>query len=294
MYPPEFNYERAKSVDHAITLINEHADEETELLAGGHSLIPTIKTGLANIDTVIDIGRLDAIQGVEENNDMTRIGALTRYSDIVSHNGLQENTTAIAEAAEAIGDIQVRNMGTIGGNIAHADPASDLPAAVLASNAQLVAKGPDGERRIDIDDYFQMMYTTALESNEILTWVEIPNLGPTDAGAYVKKPSPSSGYAIIGVAAVLYTNGEEIESARVAVNGAMDHAVRLDPVEEALSDEPLTEETIDAAAERAGDGLDVNMMMSDNQASAKYRQSLLPDYTTRVLKSSLEQVQGAQ
>lgn len=290
MYPPDFNYERAESVEHAVTLISEHADEETELLAGGHSLIPTIKTGLANVDTIIDIGELDAIEGIEEDDDSTRIGAMTRYADIVSHDGLWENVTVIAEAAEEIGDIQVRNMGTIGGNVAHADPASDLPAAVLASNAQLVAQGPSGERQIDADDYFQMMYTTALESNEILTRVEVPHLGSTDAGAYVKKPSQSSGFAVIGVAAVLQTDGEKIESARVAVNGAMDHAVRLDTVEEAVVGEPLTEDAVESAAEHAGDSLDVNMMMSDNQASAKYRQSLLSDYTARAFNSALGRV----
>lgn len=290
MYPSEFAYEQAESVDHAVRLIDEHADEEIELLAGGHSLIPTMKSGLADVDTLINIGELDAIRGIEEGDDTVRIGSLTRYADILSHDTLWEHATAVTQATREIGDVQVRNMGTIGGNVAHADPASDLPAAVLASNGQLVAQGPDGKRRIDSDDFFQMMYTTALKSDELLTWVEIPRLGSNDAGAYVKKRSPSSGFAVIGVAAVLRTDGDEIESARVAANGAMDHAVRLSAVEEALDGVQVTEDAVEAAAERAGDSLDVNMMMSDNQASAEYRRSLLPDYTARALWSALDQL----
>ncbi|MUW15959.1 xanthine dehydrogenase family protein subunit M, partial [Halorubrum sp. CBA1125] len=178
--------------------------------------------------------------------------------------------------------------GTIGGNLAHADPASDLPGAAIASDLTLVAEGRDGERRIDADDFFVAMYMTDLAEDELLTRVEVPRTNGSAGGAYVKKPSPSSGYALIGVAARLQVDNDVVTNARVGANGVMDHGVRLDPVEDAIEGESLTEDTIEAAAERATDDLDVSMMMDDIQASSEYRAHLLGVYTRRALERAAE------
>jgi len=283
MYPPEFEYERAGSVDEAIELLEANAGRDVELLAGGHSLLPTLKSGLATPDLLIDIGGIGELRGIESNGDSTAVGALTPYADVESDDHLWEVSAVTAEAASHIGDRQVRNAGTIGGNIAHADPASDMPAGVLAADATVHARGPGGDRAIAADDFFEGMYGTALEEDEILTAIEVPHLAAGGAGAYVKKPSPSSGYAIVGVAAAVETSGDTVESARVAVNGAVDHAVRLTGVEDALVGESLTESVIEDASSLAADDLDGANLMGDAQASEQFRVKLVDVYSRKAL-----------
>lgn len=290
MYPPEFEYERAGGVDEAIQLLVDNADRDVELLAGGHSLLPTLKSGLASPDLLVDIGDLDELRGVESSGGSTTIGALTPYADIESADGLWDVSAVVAEAASQIGDVQVRNAGTVGGNIAHADPASDLPASVLAADATIHARGPDGDRAIAADDFFTGMYGTALADDELLTTVEVPHQSNGTGSAYAKKPSPASGYALVGVATTVETNGDGVESARVAVNGAVDHAVRLPGVEEALSDGPLTEEAIAAAAEQAHDDLDGATLMGDVQASGEFRKQLVEVYSREAINRAAERV----
>lgn len=290
MYPAQFEYDRADSVAEAIDLLGEHADREVEVLAGGHSLLPTMKTGLASPDVLIDIDQIDVLQGIDAEIDRVTIGALTRYADVAMDDTVQNYATVFAEAAGEIGDVQVRNRGTVGGNLAHADPASDLPAAAVAADATVVAHGPNGERTIDIDEFFRGMYTTALGDAELLTRIELPALGEHDVDAYVKKPSPSSGYALIGVATRLRTDGETIESARVAANGAMDHAVRLDSVEDALAGEPIDEDVFAAAVDGAADPLDETLMMDDIHASSEFRAQLLDVYTERALHQAADRL----
>jgi carbon-monoxide dehydrogenase medium subunit len=198
-----------------------------------------------------------------------------------------EHAPTLADAVRQVGDVQVRNRGTIGGNLAHADPAADLPGAALASDATLVAEGPDGERSISADDFFFGMYATDLAPDELLTRVEVPSAdGAT--GAYAKKPSPSSGYAMVGVAALLDTDGDSIESARVGANGVMDHGVRLESVEDALAGGSLDADAIETAAGHATDDLDVAMMMDDLQASNEFRAQLLEVYTERALTAAMD------
>lgn len=287
MYPAQFEYYEANSVEEALGLLDEHEDREVELLAGGHSLLPTMKTGLASPDVLIDMGGIDDLVGIENGGGSVTIGALTRYADVAKSDVVHEAAPAVGEAAAAIGDIQVRNRGTVGGNIAHSDPASDLPGAVLASNATVHVQGPDGNREIPIDDFFLGMYMTGLEEDEILTGVELPSLGD-GVGVYLKKPSPSSGYAMIGVAAVLELDGGTVSSARVAANGAIDHAVRLDPVESALQGESLDSDVIEDAAEQAADDLDETLLLDDIQASSEYRAQLLRVYTRRALEAAAD------
>lgn len=289
MFPGSFEYERAESVQDAIALREEHDGAEVELLAGGHSLLPTMKAGFASPDVVIDLGGIDALRGVESTDGNVRIGALTTYSEVAGDDDLRESVPAVVQAAEAIGDIQVRNRGTVGGNLAHSDPASDLPAAALAADATVHAEGPNGQRSIAADDFFTGLYETALEEDELLTAIEVP---AHDIGVYMKKPSPSSGYAMVGVAAVLGLDGGTVESARVATTGAVDHATRLTGVEEALTSTVLDAEVAETAAARATDRVDEVQFMDDHQASAEYRRNLLGNYTRRALTVAADGVRG--
>jgi carbon-monoxide dehydrogenase medium subunit len=291
MYPNPFEYERAGSVDDALELLQEHAGREVEIISGGHSLVPTMKSGLANPDVLIDIGRIEDIDGIEVGAETTRFGALTNYAEIAAHEGAREACPAFTEAVGEVGDIQVRNRGTIGGNLAHSDPASDPPAAALAADATIHAQGPDGAREIPADDFFFGMYATDLGPDELLTAVEVPNAADNEVGAYVKKPNPASGYALIGVAVRLAVTDGAVESARVAANGAIDHAVRLEPVEEALVGEPLGEELAESAAEYAGDDIEDFLFMEDLQASGEFRAHLLEVYTQRALAKAFDRAE---
>ena len=292
MYPDEFDYYEAGSVGEALDLLDEYSGAEAELLAGGHSLLPAMKTGLSSPDVLIDISGIDAMQGIEANGDTLSIGAMTKYSDLTESDAVAEHAPALAEAVRQVGDVQVRNRGTIGGNLAHADPAADLPGAALASDATLVVEGPDGERSIPADDFFFGMYTTDVGPDELLTRVEIPS-ADGGVGAYAKKPSPSSGYAMVGVAALLDTDGGTVTSARIGANGVMDHGVRLGPVEDALAGGSLDDDAIATAASHAGDDLDEDMMMSDLQASNEFRAQLLEVYTERALTAAMDRVSGS-
>lgn len=288
MYPDEFDLYEATTVDEAIDLMEEHAGAETELLAGGHSLLPTMKTGLASPDVVIDIAGIESMEGIDAGGDTVSIGAMTNYADIADSDAVGTGAPALAEAAAAVGDRQVRNMGTIGGNIAHADPASDLPGAVIAANADIVVQGADGERSVSADEFFFGMYATDVGPAELVTRIDVPNASDA-VGGYAKRPSPSSGYAIVGVAAQLELDGDTVGSASVGSNGAADHGVRLEPVEDALAGESLSEGTIERAASRATDDLDEAMLMEDLQASGEFRAHLLEQYTERVLAGLAEQ-----
>ena len=287
MFPDEFDYYEAESVAEAVELLGEHADEETELLAGGHSLLPAMKTGLSSPDVLIDISGIEGMTGVEVDGDTLVIGGMTTYGAILEAEEVAEHAPALEEAVAWVGDVQVRNRGTIGGNLAHGDPAADLPGAALASNATLVVEGPDGERKVPADEFFFGMYATDVGPDELLTRVEIP-VADGAVGAYAKKASPSSGYAMVGVAALLDTDGDTVESASVGANGVMDHGVRLESVEEALAGGSLDDDSIEAAAGHAGDDLDVAMMMDDLQASNKFRAQLLEVYTERALTAAMD------
>lgn len=287
MYPDAFDYERADTVEEAIDLLEEHAMQETELLAGGHSLLPTMKSGLASPDVLIDISGIESMKGITDEGDHFAIGAMSTYAAITDDDRVWNGATALAEATGKIGDVQVRNKGTIGGNLAHADPASDLPGAALSTDLDVVLQGPAGERTVNADDFFFGMYMTDVGEDEILTRIEVPKK-PEAVGAYAKKPSPSSGYAMIGVAVTLEAEGGVIQSASVGANGIMDHGVRLDPVEDALEGERMGGEAFEAAAERATDDLDEAMMMEDLQASAEFRAQLLKVYTRRALERAAE------
>lgn len=289
VYPPQFDYYPAESIDHALELLEEHPD--AELLAGGHSLLPMMKSGLASPETLIDLTSVDDLHGIDAGEDAIRVGAMTTDTAIADSQRLWNDVSVVGEAASEVGDRQVRNKGTIGGNIAHADPASDLPAAVLAADATIHARGPNGDRTIPAAEFFVSMYTTELAEDELLTAIELPNPNAECAGAYVKKPSPSSGYALVGVAVHLETDGAgAVTSARIAANGVSDHAVRLDHTEDELVGNALDDAAIAEAASRATDGLDGFMVMDDLQASDEYRGHLLGVYTERALSVAADRI----
>ncbi|MEY7851189.1 xanthine dehydrogenase family protein subunit M [Natrarchaeobius sp. A-rgal3] len=289
MYPDEFEYCEPETVADAIDLLEEHEPNETELLAGGHSLLPAMKTGLSSPEVVIDIGDVDELHGIAVDDDTLSVGAMNRYSDLLATADVHDHAPALAAALEQVGDRQVRNRGTIGGNLAHADPASDLPAAALVSDASFVVAGPDGERTVPAEEFYYGMYATELGPAEILTRIEIPSASDA-VGTYAKKASPSSGYAMVGIAALLTVDDGTVTSAKIGANGAMDHGVRLEPVEEVLVGESLDEETISVAASHAANGLDTALMMDDLQATGEFRAQLLEVYTERALESATDRV----
>ena len=289
MYPNSFAYYAADDVESALSLLAEHEHEEVELMAGGHSLLPTMKSGLGNPDVVIDLGDLTELRGIDHGDETTRIGAMTTYATIADDP--MDGCTVLREAAAAIGDTQVRNMGTIGGNLAHSDPAADLPGAALAADVTLHAIGPDGDRTIPISSFFEAMYTTVLDDDELLTAVEVPHLGDNDASAYVKKPSPSSGYALVGVAVALETDGHSITAARVAANGAFGYARRLGAVESELTGESIDADGLsEGAASHATDDVEPYEVLEDGNASSEFRSQLLEVYAERAISTALDRV----
>jgi carbon-monoxide dehydrogenase medium subunit len=287
MFPGQFDYYRAESVSAALDLLAEHSESETAVLAGGHSLLPAMKAGEASPAVVVDIGRIEELQGIDTVDGVLTIGAATRYRDLLDAAGAHDAVPALTATVRQIGDRQVRNRGTLGGNLAQADPASDLPAAALVSDVTLVARGPDGEREIPVEDFLSGAESTTLAPGELLTRIDVPTADGA-VGTYVKKPSPSSGWAMVGVAALVDLDGDTVRSARVAANGVLDHGVRLPGVEAALDGATLDTDTIEAAADHAADGLDTDRFRADLDATATFRERLLTVYTKRTLADVAE------
>ncbi len=286
MFPPAFDYRRAGSVEEALDLLASRAD--AELLAGGHGLLPAMKTGRASPGLLVDVGDLD-LAGIDPG-DPTVVGALATHADLADADGSWERAPVLAEAAAHVGDRQVRNRGTVGGNLAEADPAADLPAATVAADAALVVRGRDGEREVPAGAFFEGDGDTALDDAELVTEVRVPAAA---GGAYARKTHPASGFALVGVAAVVATEGGTVTAARVAATGVTDRPVRLGPVESALVGESATTTAVAAAAERAADDLDASRLRSDAQVSGEYRAALLSTYAERALASALDRAAGS-
>lgn len=291
MYPPKFDYYRAGSVDEAVSLLQEHG-LDAKLLAGGHSLLPMMKLRLAQPAVLIDIGRIETLKEMP----VDRAGRPISFGPLLTHREIADAMagTALGDAASLVGDVQVRNKGTIGGNIAHADPASDIPAALLALDGTVAAQGPDGSRQIASDDLFLGLFTTALGENEVITSLTVPrpDASASVGSAYVKYPNPASGYAVVGVAANVELDGDTIASARVAANGVLDHATRLTAVEDALTGSSADDDSLQAAAEMAGDSINTDDVLSDIAASAEYRVHLLKVFTKRAVAKAVERARG--
>jgi carbon-monoxide dehydrogenase medium subunit len=278
VFPEQFAYHRASSVDQALQLLEENPD--AKIIAGGHSLLPAMKLRLAVPSALIDIGRIADLKGISVNGGVT-IGAMTTYHELLASDELRRAVPVIAETANAVGDMQVRSKGTLGGSLAHSDPAADFTAVMLALGASVKVKGPNGERDVQTDDLFVDLLTTSLEPNEIVTSVHIPASAINAKAAYEKHAHPASGYAVVGVAAVLTVDGSgTCTAAGVAVTGATSKATRLRSVEEALVGKKLDAETIAAATANASSGLEIN---GDVYASAEYRAHLVNVYAKRAI-----------
>jgi aerobic carbon-monoxide dehydrogenase medium subunit len=289
MYPPKFDYYRAGSLDEAVALLKEHSG--AKLLAGGHSLLPAMKLRLSEPGALIDIGRIEPLKGMLVNRaGGWDLGALVTHAQI-QHGVSGQGFEALAETASGVGDPQVRNRGTIGGNIAHADPASDWPTVLVAFGAIISVVGPNGRRDIAASDFFVDFFATALTDDEIIERIRIPALNsPSNHGvgsAYVKMENPASRYSLVGAAAVVQVENGVCAKAGVAVGGLTPRAIRASAVEAALTGKTLDQATIEAAAAKISDDLgdEVN---GDLHATAEYRQAMAPLYVARAIATAAE------
>lgn len=279
MFPTQFAYHRPGTVQEAVQLLAN--DPDAKVLAGGHSLLPAMKLRLAAPSALVDIGRIDALHGIKVNGGVT-IGALTTYRELLDADELKRQLPVIAETANLVGDPMVRNRGTLGGSLAHSDPAADFTAVMLALGASVKATGSGGERTISVDDLFVDLLTTSLNPDEILTEIDIPLPSGKTGMAYEKHAHPASGYAVVGVAA-LVTVGDDgnVSAARIAITGATAKATRASAAEAALVGQPLNAESIKSAASAAAQGLEIN---GDIYASEEYRAHLVDVMTRRALE----------
>lgn len=290
MYPAPFEYHRAASVEDAIGLLQAYGDD-AKLIAGGHSLLPVMKLRLAAPEHLIDISRIDGLRGVRDDGGSLVIGTLTTHQDIARNDLIRAQAPVLAETADLVGDRQVRNRGTIGGALAHADAAADYPAAILALEAELVATGPNGSRIIPASEFFLDLLTTALEPDEVLTEIRIPALPGQTGSSYLKLANQASGYAVVGVAAVitLVPDGT-VASARIGITGTGAVASRATGSEDALQGQAPDDAAIQAAASLAADGIDP---LSDLSASAEYRVAVTRGLAQRAIKAAVARAQSA-
>ena len=281
MFPSKFDYHRPSSVQEAVQILSDNPD--AKVLAGGHSLIPVMKLRLATPSALIDIGRIDALKGISRANGSLRIGACVTYNEIANSGVVQDAAPLLAEAAGQIGDRQVRYRGTIGGNLSHADPASDLPAAALALGATLHVSGPNGSRSVSASEFFVDLMMTSLQADEILTEVEISAASAGTGSAYVKFEHPASGYALCGAAAVVTRGaGGSCTGASLCFNGVSATAVSANGVASSLVGSDLS----DGAIESAVSNLSIPDAAGDMFASAGYRQELAKAIGAQALRTA--------
>ena len=295
MYPAKFEYTKAGSVAEAIQILQ--GDPDAKIIAGGHSLLPLMKLRLARPSRVVDIGGIDGLRGISVSGGVVSIGALTTHYEISTSAEIQANCGILAEAAAGVGDPAVRNRGTIGGNVSHADPASDLPTVLTALGASFNLQGPSGSRTVAADDFFMGPFETAVGADEVLTGVSVPALAANQLAEYAKMAHPATSFAVVGAAAVVTLEGDggghghghdhghdhdhgqghghapRCTSARVAIGGLTPKPTRSPAVESALAGSELTLDSIASATALVGNDLGDNIL-SDVYASADYRRSM--------------------
>jgi len=277
--PTEFDYHRASSVDDALKALAASGGN-AKVLAGGHSLVPLMKLRLSEPGTLIDIARIPELSGIREKDGQIEIGATTVHHAIATSKALQERCPIVSDAAATIGDTQVRNRGTIGGSLAHADPSADMPAVMVALDAEIHLRSANGQRAVKASAFFQDLFTVDLQPGELITAVRF---APVKAAAYVKLYQKASHYAIVGIAAVLDVKDGKIQSARVGLTGATTHAVRLSKLEHALAG--ATKDTIEKIAGDAG--AEVGTINADLHASEEYRRAMVGVFAKRALYAAL-------
>jgi carbon-monoxide dehydrogenase medium subunit len=288
MIPAPFDYQAPATLEEAVTLLASDLDG-AKILAGGHSLIPAMKLRLAQPQLLVDIARIKSLAYIREEGDLILIGATTTHYQLESSELLQRICPLLSDCAKNIGDVQVRNKGTIGGSLAHSDPAGDWPAAILALGAELVLVGPNGERTEKAEDFFVDMLTTSLMPGEILREVRIQKPTGRFGQAYQKVPHPASGFAVVGIAVHLVFNDDgSCKSASIGVTGVGSKAYRAQAVEAALTGINLDDHAITAAVTHICDGIDPN---ADLYASSDYRCHLAQVHTRRAIQLAKTKVQ---
>ena len=285
MLPANFAYVPARSIDEALGLLAKHGDEG-KLLAGGHSLIPAMKLRLQSPQTLIDLGTVPGLRGVRVDRNHLVIGALTVHADIAVSELVRQHLPGLSEAASVIGDVQVRNRGTIGGSVAHADPAADLPVILTALNASFVVQSASGSRTVGADDFFIDFYTTAMNANEILTEIRLPIPVPGSGSAYVKMPHPASGYVVVSAGALIARQASgSCTTACIAIGGLGSGPCRAIATEMELQGKPLTPQVIAAAAEKAAEETDP---VDDSYAGAEYKRHVATVFARKAIETAVE------
>jgi carbon-monoxide dehydrogenase medium subunit len=284
MIPAQFDYQAPATLEEAVSLLAGDPDG-AKVLAGGHSLIPAMKLRLAQPQLLVDIARIKSLAYIREEGDQILIGATTTHYQLESSDLLQPICPLLPACARSIGDVQVRNKGTIGGSLAHSDPAGDWPAAALALGADLVLTGSNGDRTVKADSFFISLLTTDIQPGEILREIRIKKPSGRFGQAYQKVPHPASGFAVVGVAVHLSLSaGGSCTSAGIGVTGVATKAFRAQGVESALAGATLDDQTIAGAAAKVCDGIDPT---SDLYASSDYRRHLAQVHTRRALQAAL-------
>jgi carbon-monoxide dehydrogenase medium subunit len=285
MIPAAFDYRPVGSVEEAIALLQQHGDE-AKLLAGGQSLIPTMKLRLAQPGVLVDLGRIPGLSYIRQENAAVAIGAMTTYTALGRSDLLRQHFAILLDALSVLADRQVRNRGTLGGSMAHADPAADLTAVVLALKGTLVAQGPSGTRTMTADDFFVETFATALQPDEIITEIRLPLPSAHTGSAYLKLENKASHYAVVGCAAIITLDGDgTCSSASIAITGASTKPTRARAVEAALASKKLDETTLAGAASHAADGLE---LVGDIHGSQAYRGQMCTIMTRRAIVKAAE------
>jgi aerobic carbon-monoxide dehydrogenase medium subunit len=289
MYPAAFEYHAPTSVQDALGLLTRLKDD-AKLLAGGHSLIPMMKLRLAQPKHLIDLRKVPGLGGVKEESGALAIGAMTTHYQVESSALVKSKIPVLAEVGGIIGDPAVRNLGTVGGSLAHADPAADWPAAVIALGAEFVCEGPKGRRTVKVDDWFQGLMSTAVREDEILVQIRVPIWPAGSGAAYMKFPHPASRFAVVGAAAALTLDAKgACTKAGVGMTGAGTKAVRAKGVEAGLTGKVLDAAVIEAAAQKAAEGVDVQ---ADLQGSVEYKSHLCRVFARRAIEAAVKRAKG--
>jgi aerobic carbon-monoxide dehydrogenase medium subunit len=288
MFPSRFDYSAPDSLDEALAILGERADE-TKVLAGGQSLIPLLKLRFAAPATLLDINRVPGLDSVEEVNGHLRIGTLARHNQIAADDLVGRSYPTIAATAPLIADPLVRNLGTMGGSLAHADPAGDWGSVMLALNAEVVARGPTGERTIPIDDFFVDIFTTSLNEDEIVTEVRVPQPQGSFGGTYLKLERKVGDFATVGVAVHLELDGDTIRGAGLGLTAVGARNIKATNAEEALKGKTCGDELFSEAARLAAEATDP---VSDVRGSAEYKRAVVETYVKRGLAEARAQAQG--
>ena len=287
MIPPPFDYAAPKTLSEAVALLGKNP--EAKILSGGHSLLPMMKFRLASPSLLVDINRVDGLSYIREEGDWLKIGALTRESDLEVSEIVQKKYPLLADTARVIADPLVRNMATVAGNLAHADPANDHPATMLAYGAQIVATGPKGEREIPITDFFEDAFQTALAHDEILSEIRIPSPKKGSGGAYLKLERKVGDYATAAVAVQITLDNGKCASAGIGLTNMGLTSIKATAAEEALTGQEPSDANIKKAAQLASEAAEP---IADHRGSEEYKRSLVKTFTVRTLRKAVERAKG--